>query len=552
MKSNGPSDRFTKIAATHATDYTVADLTDGKNFLFMLRANNVCGYIESHPLTVQVGRYAAPSAAGSITTSNGNAVITWQITSATTGSEVEIKNNMGIFERVIMCGQFNEFSCTFHMSTLKNAPFNLAEGSAFEGRVRTCSMAECSDWIALENSNKLRSIPPVSIEASSEMLEWINQYSAPVNSVELSWINFAQNYFHESDIRFRLDVCKGLVDCTPNSANWEEITMTAGSTQSVAWVAGQDLYQFRVTACNSAGCSKSCTPLPVRRVRPAHACACPTVSVKQAFFVSPTETTPKMVAIQWKRPNNNGGAPVEEYKVEVKGIKGFWHDVSAHCARYTLTRILTCHFEQSKLEAFGVVAGVEIRARVSAKNQAGWSKTTENCRGNIVTALPTPPPMNPPVVTPLIHGSLEVCYKAHYQSTSYTISWSSATQPREVREINNAEDNCELIPSLVPGTKYNICIRSDNTPTETCRTVTVARPPGNPECKVAECDPIKITCSCTDAGTSAVVSYQVQVKKAASDNWVIYPNCGLTGGSYLNCEIPHAWLAANTGHAEGE
>jgi hypothetical protein len=86
----------------------------------------------------------------------------WPTNDLTETSDVEIKNNMGIFEKVAMCGQWGASSCSFHMSTLKNAPFNLAEGTVFEGRVRTCAAGMCSEWAALANSNKLRSIPPMS------------------------------------------------------------------------------------------------------------------------------------------------------------------------------------------------------------------------------------------------------------------------------------------------------------------------------------------------------------------------------------------------------
>jgi hypothetical protein len=71
MKSNGPTDAWTKIAATHGLDYTVTDLADARNYMFTLRANNVCGYIESHPLTVQTGRSAPASNAGAISATEG-------------------------------------------------------------------------------------------------------------------------------------------------------------------------------------------------------------------------------------------------------------------------------------------------------------------------------------------------------------------------------------------------------------------------------------------------------------------------------------------------
>jgi hypothetical protein len=160
--------------------------------------------------------------------------------------------------------------------------------------------------------------------------------------------------------------------------------------------------------------------------------------------------------------------------------------------------------------------------------------------------------MDPPRINQLIHGAFKVCYESHHMNTAYEVSWSSHLQQRQMRRIENPEANCELISSLVPGTKYNICVRSDNSCEETCRPMTLGRTPKPPTCVVEACDPVKVKCECDDASTRAVTSYQVQVQKVVSNLWVTYPDCGSIGGPHLNCEIPHSWLANNTGHAEGE
>lgn len=131
----------------------------------------------------------------------------------------------------------------------------------------------------------------------------------------------------------------------------------------------------------------------------------------------------------------------------------------------------------------------------------------------------------------------------------YTFSWKSATNARESRTIASAVDSCELIPSLAPGIEYTICVRANTSCKETCTTFTPAHPLPAPVCSAEACDPIAISCTCADRSAA---SYQVQVKKAASDAWVIFPGCGATGGWEMNCSISHAWLATNTGHAEGE
>jgi hypothetical protein len=241
--------------------------------------------------------------------------------------------------------------------------------------------------------------------------------------------------------------------------------MTSSSSHSVAWVAGHTQYKFRVTACNGCGCSKSCAPLNVRRVTVPHACECPTVTNDQCRFVNPTTTMPQMVSIAWKRPANDGGSPISEYKVEVQMVNGLWHDVSTGCSPYTLTRHVKCIIEQKVLAAIGITAGVEIKARVFSKNQAGWSHPTPNCLNNVVVALKMPTNMPHPQITQMIHGSFKVCYMAHHQASEYALSWHSTTLTRQVRQISASKmingQNCELITNLHPGIKTTICIRSD-------------------------------------------------------------------------------------------
>lgn len=94
------------------------------------------------------------------------------------------------------------------MSTLGSAPFNLAEGTIFEGRVRSCTGGKCSYWSNLSNSNALLTTPPTSTNDSLfDSLTWTNQYSPPVNDVQLSWENFAQQYEQRDGLSFRLDMC---------------------------------------------------------------------------------------------------------------------------------------------------------------------------------------------------------------------------------------------------------------------------------------------------------------------------------------------------------
>jgi len=129
---------------------------------------------------------------GAISLSGCNAKVNWRSSSkGDFSSEVEIKDLAGNWQNVNVCGAQNTNECTFHMSTLENAPFNLAQGTVFEGRVRTCTVGRCSDWENLSNKNALITTPPSSVDESLfESLVWANQYNPPVNDVQLSWFNF--------------------------------------------------------------------------------------------------------------------------------------------------------------------------------------------------------------------------------------------------------------------------------------------------------------------------------------------------------------------------
>jgi len=125
-----------------------------------------------------------------------------------------------------MCGAQNTKDCTFHSSTLANAPFNLEQGTVFEGRVRTCTGGRCSEWKNLNNSHALLTTPPANVdETLFESLVWSNQYSPPVDNVQLSWYNFMQQYDQVDGLTFRLDMCQG-DSCGPNSAHWAKIKDT--------------------------------------------------------------------------------------------------------------------------------------------------------------------------------------------------------------------------------------------------------------------------------------------------------------------------------------
>ena len=117
----------------------------------------------------------------------------------------------------------------------------LASGTTYRYRIRACNAAGCSSWTASANATTPGVAPPTAV------------VSTPLSgsSVQLAWTDMATNEtsYMVSRVQRNADLSWGpWVDHpTPLAANAASFTYTglvAGAT-----------YQFRVRACNAAGCS---------------------------------------------------------------------------------------------------------------------------------------------------------------------------------------------------------------------------------------------------------------------------------------------------------
>jgi len=114
-----------------------------------------------------------------------------------------------------------------------------------------------------------------------------------------------------------------------------------------------------------------------------------------------------MVKIDWTRPSQDGGAPIEQYKLEIASMNGsqLWKDITKFCPMSSLSRKMTCSFKQENLshDDYKIAPGQKIVIRVSSKNQAGWSKAarSDKCSKDYqpVLALMSPPVLPKPIVT---------------------------------------------------------------------------------------------------------------------------------------------------------
>lgn len=127
-------------------------------------------------------------------------------------------------------------------------------------------------------------------------------------------------------------------------------------------------YQFRVKAVNKEGESDPLVTLG------------PTLA-KNPYDVPEKVQKPEVVDwdadhvdLEWKVPENDGGAPIEEYIIEKKEADGRWAEAEHVPA------------DQTKARVGGLKAGEEYQFRVIAKNKAGLSDPSD--ASNAVVAKP--------------------------------------------------------------------------------------------------------------------------------------------------------------------
>ena len=204
-------------------NYMIRNLNPLSYYLFKVRAYNQCGFVESEmigsrlpvaptrvvrpvqpirvvrpvqPVTVvEPVDYNHQVGSGTISTKGCNAVITWPSSTANYKSNIEVLGADKRYHNVNVCGQRGRSSCNFHMSTLTNAPFNLANNQPLQGRVRTCVFGECSPYTLLQSSAVLITAPPSAIpDTQFEQLIWDNEGNYRAAYMSLSWYNFAAAY----------------------------------------------------------------------------------------------------------------------------------------------------------------------------------------------------------------------------------------------------------------------------------------------------------------------------------------------------------------------
>ena len=150
------------------------------------------------------------------------------------------------------------------------------------------------------------------------------------------------------------------------ATDWTTVTRSGTTaSQTVSSLTNGTLYNFRVSATNSAGTGTATSPVNATPAAAATAPGAPT-----SLTATPGNT---QVTLSWSAPGSNGGAAISNHVVERRtGSTGTWttvtHSTAITGTNYTVT---------------GLTNGTAYNFRVSATNSAGTGAMS-----NVVSATP--------------------------------------------------------------------------------------------------------------------------------------------------------------------
>ncbi|KAK6747288.1 hypothetical protein RB195_000476 [Necator americanus] len=323
-----------------------------------------------------------------------------------------------------------------------------------------------------------------------------------------------------------------IVEKQEDGGRWVPCGETADTNLKVGKLNEGHEYKFRVKAVNRQGVS---APLQTD-----HA-----IVAKNPFDEpgAPTDVTPvdwdkDHVDLEWKAPENTGGAPIEQYIVEKKDKYGDW----VKCA--------VVDGKTTKATASNLVAGETYQFRVKAVNKAGPGKPSEPT-GNIVAK---PRKMAPKISlaglldlrikagTPL---KLEVVFEGEPAPTARWMANDTALDSSPRADITTTATTSELhIFSSVRGDTglYTVTVENEHGKDKAQCTVTVLDVPGAPEGPLKANEIHKEGCTLTwkppsDNGGSEILHYRVEKMDTSRGTWQEvgqFPECTAKVGKLIN------------------
>ncbi|KAK5968521.1 Twitchin [Trichostrongylus colubriformis] len=323
-----------------------------------------------------------------------------------------------------------------------------------------------------------------------------------------------------------------IVEKQEDGGRWVPCGETADTNLKVGKLNEGHEYKFRVKAVNKQGVS---APLQTD-----HA-----IVAKNPYDEpgAPTDVTPvdwdkDHVDLEWKAPENNGGAPIEQYIVEKKDKYGDW----VPCA--------TVDGKTTKATAGNLVAGETYQFRVKAVNKAGPGKPSDPTGPIIAKPRKMAPKINLAGLldlrikagTPL---RLEVMFEGEPAPTAKWRANDTVLNDVPRAEVNTTPTSSELlIFSSVRGDTglYTISVENEHGKDKAQCTVTVLDVPSPPEGPLKVNEIHKEGCTLNwkpplDNGGSEILHYRVEKMDTSRGTWQEvgdFPECTAKVGKLVH------------------
>ncbi|KAJ1363943.1 Twitchin [Parelaphostrongylus tenuis] len=323
-----------------------------------------------------------------------------------------------------------------------------------------------------------------------------------------------------------------IVEKQEDGGRWIPCGETADTTLRVGKLNEGHEYKFRVKAVNRQGVS---APLQTD-----HA-----IVAKNPFDEpgAPTDVTPvdwdkDHVDLEWKAPENTGGAPIEQYIVEKKDKYGDW----VPCA--------VVDGKTTKATAGDLVAGEAYQFRVKAVNKAGPGKPSDPTDSIIAKARKMAPKISVAGLldlrikagTPL---KLEVFFEGEPAPTAHWKANDVSMDSNNRADITTTPTSSELL--IASSTRsdtglYTVTVENEHGKDKAQCTVTVLDVPGVPEGPLQVKEIHKEGCTLNwkpplDNGGSEILHYRVEKMDTSRGTWQEvgqFPECTAKVNKLIN------------------
>ena len=343
-----------------------------------------------------------------------------------TGYQFLVQNSGGQWVSVKDCNKATSV-CKLSMEALTQWPFNLRQGMKIVVEARATNAIGHGPWSLKDDSVKLITKPGV--------IQMPEVAETTPSSVKLTWTKL------EGSVTYQVLFALGAAT---------EFSEVATTTEN-SYIGPNAHYRFKVRPVNICGAGPDSPVLSVARV--------PTQ-------MTPVKTEQDGCALKmtWVPPTNDGGSPIEAYKVEIQGSNGKFYQLVNTCQ--TDPKVLECSVDMNKLfEApFRLLPGLRVIVRVSAGNAQGFGKPSPlNDSGP--TMMRKPPQMQAPRLTGQTLDSVELQWPfvragAAGETTAYTVLQADATGAFQPLDRVTATEL--TVAGLEKGKTYRFKVRAES------------------------------------------------------------------------------------------